>query len=427
MDFVNKRTGKRRVVVTGGDIICGLGRNADTTMLMLHKCKNAVTYMKDWDYYEKLHTRLACPVIADVYPDSRRTHSMGRVTRLALMASDGALQSAELLDDKFEKKHNDEWKELYESGSMGVAYGSSMGSMDAVYDFGRMHRYHKQRTINSSTYLKGMPHTCAANLELAYHLQGRLLNTSEACTSGSSAIGLSYELIQDGRQKIMIAGGADELTPQMAMVFDCMNVTSLKNDTPGSTPRPFDKNGDGLVLGEGAGTLILEDLESAVNRNAKIFAEVVGFGTNTDGLYPTTPSIVGMNTCMNLAIENAGIEKKDIGYVNLHGTSTYLGDGAESAATKGVLGSEVPVSTTKSYIGHTLGACGAIEAWLSICMMNEGWFHPNLNLENLRYNCSELNYIKGTGLERDVDYVMSNNFAFAGINTSLIFKKWKNI
>ncbi|MBP5739554.1 MAG: beta-ketoacyl-ACP synthase, partial [Spirochaetia bacterium] len=180
----------------------------------------------------------------------------------------------------------------------------------------------------------------------------------------------------------------------------------------------------GLVIGEGAGTLILEEYEHAVARGAKIYAEVAGYGTNTDGTHITQPNKSTMRRAMELALESAGIKPEQMGYMNTHGTATVAGDVAESHATYEVFGGKVPVSTIKNYIGHTLGACGAIEAWTSINMMREGWFAPNINLTEVDPNCAPLDYIMGDGREAKVDYIMSNNFAFGGINTSLIFKRF---
>jgi len=268
-----------------------------------------------------------------------------------------------------------------------------------------------------------MPHTCAANIEVFFGLTGRILTTNTACTSGSQAIGYAYETIKYGLQDIMIAGGADELSAADAAVFDTLFAASCKNDSPGKTPAAYDKNRDGLVIGEGAGTLILEEYEHAKNRGAKIYAEIIGFGTNTDGTHMTHPNRNTMAGAMKLALENSGIESSSIGYVNTHGTATEIGDIDESWATANVFQRPVPVSTIKNYIGHTLGACGAIEAWISILMMNENWFCPNINLKELDPACAPLDYITGSGREIDTPYIMSNNFAFGGINTSLIFKK----
>ena len=310
------------------------------------------------------------------------------------------------------------------NGRTGVAYGSSMGSFDSIEELTSVMQERCTAKVNSSTYIKCMPHTCAANIEVTYQLKGRMIVTSEACTSGSQSIGYAYETIENGLQDIMIAGGAEELCPPDAAIFDQLGSTSIRNDKPETAPSPFDKDRDGLVIGEGAGTLILEDLEHAVKRGAKIYAEIVGFGTNTDGTHITSPNSETMGICMQLALDSAGLKGDEIAYVNAHGTSTHHGDIAETTATARVFGRKVPISSTKSYIGHTLGACGAVEAWLTINMMNEGWFHPTLNLNNIDPECGDLDYIKDEGRKIDAEYVMSNNFAFAGINTSLIFKKW---
>jgi 3-oxoacyl-[acyl-carrier-protein] synthase II len=223
----------------------------------------------------------------------------------------------------------------------------------------------------------------------------------------------------------MIAGGAEELSPVMAAIFDTLFSASVRNGEPSLTPRAYDKDRDGLVVGEGAGTLVLEEYEHAKKRGAPVFAELAGFGTNTDGTHITSPNRSTMKTALALALADAGLDSADIGYVNTHGTATVAGDIAESGATWDVFGRAVPASTIKSYIGHTLGACGAIEAWLTINMMNNGWFAPNINLTTLDDQCAPLDYITGGGREIDTSYVMSNNFAFGGINTSLIFKSAK--
>jgi 3-oxoacyl-[acyl-carrier-protein] synthase II len=222
----------------------------------------------------------------------------------------------------------------------------------------------------------------------------------------------------------MVAGGAEELCATEAAVFDTLFATSTRNDSGHTTPRPFDGGRDGLVIGEGAGCLILEDLEHAEARGATIHAELVGFGTNSDGCHVTQPNSATMRKAMELALLDAGLQASDIGYVNAHGTGTAQGDVAESRATHAVFGSSTPISSLKSYMGHTLGACGALEAWISIEMMREGWFAPTINLDQIDPECAPLDYIAGRGREIHCDYVMSNNFAFGGINTSLIFKRY---
>jgi 3-oxoacyl-[acyl-carrier-protein] synthase II len=223
----------------------------------------------------------------------------------------------------------------------------------------------------------------------------------------------------------MIAGGAEELHLAASVVFDVMYATSTRNEAPSSTPRPFDRDRDGLVIGEGAGALILEELGHARSRGAAIFAELVGFGTNSDGAHIINPSSDGMESAIRLALQDAKLPARAIGYVNAHGTATEVGDIAETQATSRVFGAQMPISSLKSYMGHTLGACGALEAWLSIEMMREGWFAPTLNLENIDERCGRLDNLQGAPRKLQTDYVMSNNFAFGGVNTSLIFRRWR--
>jgi 3-oxoacyl-[acyl-carrier-protein] synthase II len=219
----------------------------------------------------------------------------------------------------------------------------------------------------------------------------------------------------------MLAGGAEELSGPAVAVFDTLYATSTRNDEPHLTPRPFDAKRDGLVVGEGAATLVLEEYEHAKARGATIHAEIVGFGCNSDGAHMTQPTAATMARAMQLALEDAKLDANAIAYVNAHGTSTDRGDIAESQATAQTFGERMPISSLKSYVGHTLGACGALEAWWTIEMMKRNWYAPTLNLIEVDPACASLDYIMGEARSIDADYVMSNNFAFGGINTSLIF------
>ena len=280
--------------------------------------------------------------------------------------------------------------------------------------------------MNSGSYIKMMPQTAAVNISLYLKTHGRLIPTSTACTSGSMGIGYAYEAIRDGYQDVMIAGGAEEIHPTQVGIFDTLYATSSKNETPKLTPSPFDRKRDGLVIGEGAGTLVLEEYERAKARGAKIYAEIAGFATNTDGTHITNPNKDMMAEVMRQSLNDAGISAGEIGYVNAHGTGTLNGDIAETLATEEVFKREVPVSSIKSYTGHTLGACGAIEAILSVEMLNNNWYPPTLNLREVDENCGKLDYIKDEGRNFECGYIMTNNFAFGGINTSLILKKCYN-
>ena len=279
--------------------------------------------------------------------------------------------------------------------------------------------------FNANTYIKMMPHTTAANIALFYSLKGRIIPTSSACTSGSHAIGYAYESIKSGSIDMMLAGGAEELCVSEAYVFDKLYATSVKNHAPNLTPTPFEKDRDGLVLGEGAGFLVLESEESALKRGAKIYAEVVGFGSTCDGTHITRPQSATMKAAMSLALRAAKLEPKSIGYVNAHATATKHGDIAESIATNELFGEDIAISSLKSYLGHTLGACGGLEAIASIMMMREELFFPTINLNVTDPECAKLNYLKEPTPIK-TDFVMSNNFAFGGVNTSLIFKRVDN-
>ncbi len=220
----------------------------------------------------------------------------------------------------------------------------------------------------------------------------------------------------------MIAGGADELDIPAVAVFDILYATSTRNEEPECTPRPFDKDRDGLVVGEGAGTFVLEALGHAKARGAPILAELVGFGTNSDGKHPTQPSRETMGKAMRLALADARSTPSKIGYINAHGTATEIGDIAESHATHDVFGNSVPISSLKSYLGHTLGACGSLEAWMSLEMLREHWVAPTVNLDIVDERCAPLDYVKARPRTARVEHFMTNNFAFGGVNTSLVFR-----
>ncbi|MCY4126314.1 MAG: beta-ketoacyl-ACP synthase, partial [Pseudomonas sp.] len=309
-------------------------------------------------------------------------------------------------------------------GRMGVACGSSTGSTDEIKAFGNMLLNSVADGLNANSYVRMMPHTTAANISIFFGLTGRLIPTSSACTSGSQGIGYAYEAIKYGRLPMMLAGGAEELCPTEAMVFDALYATSLKNDTPHLSPRPYDCGRDGLVIGEGAGMLVLEALEHAQARGAKIHAEIIGFGSNADGQHTTRPEQSTMRRAMELALEDAGLAPEAIGYVNGHGTATEQGDIAETLATSGLFGPRMPISSQKSFLGHTLGACGALESWFSIEMMNSDRYVHTLNLDAVDPRCGELDYLRGEFRHMNHGFVMNNNFAFGGVNTSLIFRRW---
>ncbi|MEX2489990.1 MAG: beta-ketoacyl-ACP synthase [Pseudomonadales bacterium] len=404
-----------RVVITGLGAITSLGQQWAEFQKNITDRATGISYIKEWDIYPELNTRLAGPVKDFVLPEHytrKKIRSMGRVSLLATRASEMALLDAGLLDDP-----------ILGSGKAGVAYGSSTGSTDAIREFGNMLLNQSMTGITATTYIRMMGHTTPVNIGVFFGLKGRVLTTSSACTSGSQGIGSAYEAIKFGKQTIMVAGGAEELCPTEAAVFDTLYATSTSNDTPGSTPRPFDKDRDGLVIGEGAATLILEEREHALARGAHIYAEVIGYGTNSDGGHVTQPATETMGLAMQLALDDAGIPPDAVEYVNAHGTATDRGDIAESLATERVFGHRMPISTLKGHLGHTLGGCGAIESWAAVNMMRENWYAPTRNLANPDEACGDLDYIMNEPRSMECETVMNNNFAFGGINTSLIFRR----
>lgn len=408
----------RRVVVTGMAGFSPIGNDWASIEANLRAMQTGIRHMDDWAEYDGLNTRLGGPVAPFELPAQytrRAMRSMGRGARMATRASELALADAGLLGDP-----------LVGSGDMGISYGASAGEPDAVADFGNMLINKSTDGLNANSYIRMMAHTAAVNIGVFLGVRGRIHTTSSACTSGSQGIGYAYEAIRFGRQKAMIAGGCEELSASEAAVFDTLFATSTRNDAPHTSPRPFDIDRDGLVVGEGAGALILEDLQHALERGAHIYAEVMGFGTNSDGRHVTQPDAEMMEQAIRGGLADANLQPEQIGYVSAHGTATDRGDVAESKATYAVFGGNTPISAFKSFTGHTLGACGALEAWVAIEMMRTGWFHATANLDAPDPDCATLDYIRGEGRTLKCDYVMSNNFAFGGINTSLIFRRWPN-
>lgn len=402
-----------QVFISGYGLVSAYGKSWAELKKGFESGKNAVCFMKEWEKYDELGTKLGAPIQNYAPPEiwsRKQTRSLGPVALYSVEAAGLALEMAGLLND-----------ERIKDGRMGVAAGSSTGSTAAVIDMVKFF-IGMDNACNANTYIKMMPHTTAANIALFYGLKGRLVPTSSAYTSGSQAIGYAYEMIKFGRVEMMIAGGAEELCPSESYTFDILYATSQKNSTPQLTPQPFDKDRDGLVIGEGAGYVVLESEESLKKRGGTPIAEVVGFGSTCDGSHITRPQTPTMKEAMNLALRDARLNPKDIGYINAHATATKQGDIAESIATSEIFGKEAKISSLKSYLGHTLGACGGIESIASIEMMRQKLFYPTLNLNQVDDECAPLDYLI-KAREIDTNFVMNNNFAFGGVNTSLIFKR----
>ncbi|MBV1862741.1 MAG: beta-ketoacyl-ACP synthase [Nannocystaceae bacterium] len=407
-----------RVVITGLGLACPLGNSFADVTTGLRDGRSAVQKVPEWGRIERLGSLVAGRVEGIEFKGRwprKKSRTFGRVAALATFATEAAVEDSGLESDVLTQE------------DVGIAYGSTHGSSTAQEDFcRRIFANDSLATVASSAYLKFMSHTCAANLALFFGIRGRVLSTSAACVSGSQAIGTGYEAIRSGAASVMLCGGAEELHFVHAGVFDVLYAASSHhNDNPSATPRPFDRDRDGLAVAEGAGTVVLESLERAQARGAKIHAELLGYGTTCDGTHLTNPSPDGMARAMSMALRNSGVAAGELDYINAHATATKAGDIAESIATLEAIGDKVPISSTKGQTGHTLGGCGAIETIFCISMMQGGYLATNRNLDNVDPECRALNYLVGDVSSATVDTVMNNNFAFGGINTSLVLRKFR--
>lgn len=404
-----------RVVVTGVGVVSPIGHSLEEASRALREGRHGIAVMPDWAKVEGLETRLA-GVVRDLDVGShprKKIRSMGRVGLLSLSATERAIADASL--DPAELT----------TGRAGLVYGSTHGSSEAMEVFCRdLFSRYSLSGLSGSAYLKFMSHTCAANLAQYYGVRGRVVPTCAACASGSLAVGTAYELIRSGAQDLCLAGGAEEAHFVHAAVFDMMFAASRGfNDRPDESPRPFDVRRDGLVTAEGACTLVLERHDRAVARGARILAEIAGYGSNCDGTHVTSPSAEGMAAAMRLALDDAGIEAGSVGYVNAHATATEVGDVAEAEATRNVFGNGVPVSSTKGHTGHTLGACGALETAFCIAALREGYAPATRNLTEVDPRCGGIDHVMGEARAITAEHAMNNNFAFGGLNTSIVLRR----
>lgn len=405
-----------RVVITGVGLTTPLGHSLPVITDALRSGRSGIRPMPEWESVGQLACRVGGVVdgidLAHRWP-RKKSRTFGRVAALAAFATEQAVADAGLSADELQAE------------DVGLAYGSTHGSSAELESFCRLlFASNSLARVRSTSYLKFMSHTCAANLALFFGVRGRVVSTSAACVSASAAIGTGFESIRSGATSMMICGGAEELHFIHAGVFDALYAASTKyNDRHELTPRPFDRDRDGLVVSEGAGTVVLECLERARARGATIHAELLGYGTTCDGTHLTHPSVDGMARALTQAMRVAKVTPADIDYINAHATATQAGDICESAATLQAVGAATPLSSTKGQTGHTLGACGAIEVALCLAMMKEGFIAPTRNLDHVDPECRDLDYVIGGLRQATLDTVMTNNFAFGGINTSLILRK----
>ncbi len=405
--------GERRVVVVGMGIRSPIGNTLGEFVKSLKEPRSGVSIIPEWGNIKGLRTRVAglCNIQGEEESIPRQyRRSMGRVGMLAALSAIDAVKASGLSEDEIA------------SQACGVSYGSTEGSVRSQMDYiGNMVQNRSLEGIPPSWYLKCMSHTCAGNLSILFHTRGPFIASCPACVSGSQGIGLGYEAIKAGKADIMITGGADEVDILSAAVFDLMMATSSNyNDRPSETPRPFDEKRDGLVVAEGAATLVLEEYRRAKNRGAAILGEIEGFWTNGSGVHLTNSDARSMEECLLAALKDAGRGADEIQRVNAHATGTTHGDEVEAAVINKIYGPEVPTTSLKGYMGHTMGACGAIEAIATLLMMREGFIAPTLNLEKPDPVLPPLNHVIGESRDHRARLAASNNFAFGGVNTSLV-------
>lgn len=406
--------GGRRVAVTGVGLTTPLGHSLAELMKNLQSGHSSIQVMPEWED-GMCRTRVGSVVRGfdeKSVPRALR-RSMSRVSLLAYDATVKAIQDAQLPE------------ELVRHPRTGVAYGSTMGGTAAIgLSFAALAARELAQGLYSSTFLQIMSHTCASNLVVSLKIPGRVIASCVACAASTQAIGFGFEAIRYGKLDRALCGGAEEMHVSIPCVFDSLYATSTKfNDRPELTPRPFDSARDGLVVGEGAGTFLLEEWNLAQERGAHIYGEIIGFHTNADGNHMTNPSREGMEDVMRGALADAGVKPEEVSYINAHATATSVGDVAESAAIYAVFREGVPVSSLKGHFGHLMGACGVVESSACLGMMAADWAAPTLHLDAVDPECAPLYYVKSTGFKHQMDIVLKNSFAFGGINASLVFRK----
>ncbi|MCP4272157.1 MAG: beta-ketoacyl-[acyl-carrier-protein] synthase family protein, partial [Gammaproteobacteria bacterium] len=337
---------------------------------------------------------------------------MGRLSLFGVKAAEQAVRDGRVDES------------LLTSSRFGCVMGSTMGGAgDFLEAFSTILQNYDISELSSMSFFKCLSHTVTMNVAQYLGIKGYVMAASAACASSLQALGLGYELIRSGRQDVLLCGGAEELHPIVTGTFDILYATSTHyNDTPSLSPRPFDKKRDGLVCGEGAGVLLLEEYEHAIQRDAPIYGEVIGYSTCGSGAHVSQSSREGMRSCMTAALTDAQLNPEDVDYVSAHATATLQGDQAEAAAIGDVFGEKVWLSYREGYIGHTLGAWGAIELAASLEMIAQSIIYPTLNLDNIDPQCNQITHVREP-LKKDITVVVKNCFAFGGINAALIVRK----
>ena len=409
----------RRVVVTGLGLICGVGNSTDVVWKALLAGKSGVGRITSFD-----PTAFACQIAAEVrdfdpfqFIDKKEVKKMGRFIHLALAAADEAMRASGLQVTPENAEQ------------VGVFIGSGIGGFDVIEREHAALLNGGPRKVSPFFIPAIIINLAAGHVSMKYGAKGPNEATATACTTSAHAVGDSFKIIQRGDADVMIAGGTEAgVTPLGVAGFAAMRALSTRNDEPARASRPWDKDRDGFIIGEGAGILILEELEFAKKRGAKILAEVVGYGMSGDAYHMTQPAPEheGAFRVMRNAVRDAGITPADIGYVNAHGTSTPIGDDLEAQAISNFFGKGTtpPVSSTKSMTGHLLGGAGGLEAGITVLALRDQIMPPTINLENQDPVTEGMDFVPNVARKATFDYALSNSFGFGGTNGALVFKRW---
>ena len=404
----------KRVAITGLGAITPLGNNVVTLISGIEAAKSAVKYIPEWENNIGLRCKVGAPVCMEnekLIPRQNR-RSMGRLSIFAVQAAEQAIKDAGIR------------AEALTGGRLGCVIGSTMGSAESIAEaFEIMSADKDLSNLPSTKFFQCVSHTAAMNVAQYLGITGYVLATSAACASSLQAIGTGFDLIRLGKQDIMLCGGAEGLHPTVVGSFDVLYATSSNyNKQPEKTPRPFDAKRDGLVCGEGSGILVLEDLALAKKRKAKIYAEIIGYNTCGNGSHVSESNHEAIIFCIQEALKSAGIKPQEVDYINAHATATIQGDKEEAFAIRQIFGDSVLVSSLKGYIGHTLGASGAIELIASLIIMQKARVYPTLHLEDIDKECSGIRHVINP-LDKKINILLKNCFAFGGINAALVCKK----
>jgi len=417
--LAGKKNGRTRVVVTGMGTVNPLGKNLDEYWDGLIEGRSTARTIEGTFPTEKLATKFACEVHGfdpSQYMERKAASRMARFSQMAVAASGMALADAGI-----DLSKEDDFR-------VGVGMGTGIGGFIEMTQ-GAI-SYATKGRLNPLYAPMIIPNMAAASVAMQFHLRGPNTTVTTACAASTHTLGDATRMIQHGDVDVMLAGGTEASLCEVGLsAFNAIHALSTRNDAPEKASRPFDRDRDGFVPGEGAGTLVLESREHAINRGARIYGEVLGYALTCDAYHQVAPDETGEAPamCVTLALRDAGLEPSDIDYINAHGTSTGLNDKGETKALKIALGDhayKIPISSTKSMIGHLLGAAGAVEAIATLMIINRGIIHPTINYENPDPDC-DLDYVPNTARRQDVRVAMSNGFGFGGHNAVVVLGKYE--